>query len=98
MTSKNYHSLGIRPVNKYGKNLSIKEEGDLIELDLGPTQDILKEDYLDVYEGIQPEILNTARFDENSDLSTIYLGNQTDPKMTKLKQMNPFPYQNKGTC
>ena len=36
--------------------------------------DILKEDYLDMYEGIQTEILNTTRFDENSDLSTTYLG------------------------
>ena len=28
----------------------------------------------DVYEGIQSEIVNTMRFDENSDLSTTYLG------------------------
>ena len=31
-------------------------------------------EYLDVYEGIQSEIVNTTRFDENSDLSTAYLG------------------------
>ena len=34
----------------------------------------LKEEYLDVYKGIQSEILSTKRFDENSDLSTTYLG------------------------
>ena len=39
---KKYHSLGISAVNKYGKNLSLKE------LDFGPKPDILKEDYLDV--------------------------------------------------
>ena len=33
-----------------------------------------KEEYLDRYEGIKSEILNTTRFDENSDLSTTYLG------------------------
>ena len=29
---------------------------------------------MDVYEGIQSEILSTTRFDENSDLSNTYLG------------------------
>ena len=57
--SKKYHSLGISTVNKYGKNLGIKEERDLIEWDFGPTPDILKEEYLDVYEEIQLEILKT---------------------------------------
>ena len=32
------------------------------------------EEYLDRYEGVKPEISNTTRFDENSDLSTTYLG------------------------
>ena len=34
----------------------------------------LMEEYLDRYEGVKSEILNTTRFDENSDLSTSYLG------------------------
>ena len=51
----------------------MKEKRDIIELDFGPTPNILKEEYLDMYEGIQSEILNTTRFDENSDLSTTYL-------------------------
>ena len=33
-----------------------------------------KEEYLDRHEGIKSEILNTTRFDKNSDLSTAYLG------------------------
>ena len=67
---KNYHSVGISTVNKCGKNLSAKEARDIIELDCGPTPDKLREEYLDMYEGIQSEILNTTRFDENSDLSS----------------------------
>ena len=59
---KNYHSLGISAVNKHGKNLGTKEERDIIELDFVPTPDILKEEYLDMYERIQSEILNTTRF------------------------------------
>ena len=88
---ENYHNLGINTVNKYRNNLDMKEERDIIELYFGPTLNILKEEYLDIYEGIQSEILHTTRFDKNSDLST-----QTDPKMTKLKQKSPSPYQSKG--
>ena len=58
---KNYHSLGISTVNKCGRNLGTKEERDIIELDFGPIPDILKEEYLDVYEGIQPEILKHCK-------------------------------------
>ena len=47
-----------------------REETDMLELDFRQTPDILREEYLDVYEGIQSEILNTTRLDENSDLST----------------------------
>ena len=71
---KNYHNLIISTVNKYQNNSNTKEERDMIELDFSPTTNILKEEYLDVYEGIQSEILNTTRFDKNSDLSTTYLG------------------------
>ena len=50
---KNYHNLGISMVNNYRNKLDIKEERDMIELDFGPTLKIVKEEYLDVYEGIQ---------------------------------------------
>ena len=33
-----------------------------------------KEEYLNRYEGVISEILNTTRFDVNTDLSTTYLG------------------------
>ena len=59
---KNYHNLGISKVNKCKSNLDIKER-DMIELDFVLTLNILKEEYLDVYEGIQSEILNTISFD-----------------------------------
>ena len=94
---KNYHTLGISAVNKYRNSLNAKEERDIIELDFGPALNILKVEYLDVYQGIQSEILNTTRFDKNSDLSTAYLGKSDRSKMTNLKQKNLFPYQNKGT-
>ena len=88
---KNYHNLGISIVNKYRNTLDAREERDIIELDFGPTPNILKAEYLDVYEGIQSEILNTTRFDENSDLSTTYLGKSDRSKNDKIKAGESFP-------
>ena len=50
--SKKYHRLGVSTVNKCGKILGTIEDRDIIELDFGPTPNILKEKYLDVYKGI----------------------------------------------
>ena len=93
---KNYHSLGISMVNKCGKNLYAKEERDIIELDFGPTSDILREEYLDMYKGIQSEILNTTIFDENSDLSITYLRKTDRSKNSKIKAEESFPISEQG--
>ena len=93
---KNYHSFGIIAVNKYGKNPYTIEERDTLELDFGQTPDILREEYLDVYEGIQSEILSTTRFDENTDLSTTYLGNADRSKNNKIKAEESFPISGQG--
>ena len=93
---KNFHNLGIITVNICKHNLDVKEERDLIEVDFGPTLNILKEEYLDVYEGIQSEIVNTTRFDENSDLSTTYLGKSDRSKNDKLKAEESFPISEQG--
>ena len=71
---KNFHNLGISLVNIYKNHSDAKVEKDIIEADFGPTPNILKEEYLDIYKGIQSEIISTTRFDEHSDLSTTYLG------------------------
>ena len=42
----------------------------MIELDFGDTPEKLKGEYLDMYKGIQSEVISTTRFDENSDLNT----------------------------
>ena len=68
----------------------------MVELDFGPTPNALKEKYLDVYEGIQSEIVNTVRFDENSDLSTTYLGKSDRSKNNKLKAEESFPISEQG--
>ena len=94
--AKNYHSLGISAVNKGGKNLCTKEERYILEFDFGPTPDILREEYLDIYERIQSEILNTERFDENSDLSTTYLGKVDRLKNSQIKAEESFSISEQG--
>ena len=59
--SKNFHNLGISTANISKKHLDVNEEKDMIEVDFGLTLNILKKEYLDVYEGIQSEIVNTTR-------------------------------------
>ena len=73
-----------------------EEEGDVLELDVGQTLDILKEEYLDVYEGIQSEILSTTRFEKNSDLSTTYLGKADRSKNSKIIAEESFPISEQG--
>ena len=84
-------------VNKFTKAPCAKEEErDMLELDFGHTRDILKEEYLDVYKGIQSEILHTKRFDENTDLSTMYLGKADKSKNNKIKAQESFPISEQG--
>ena len=50
-----------------------------------------------VYEGIQSEILSTTRFDENSDLSTTYLGKVDRSKSNKITAEESFPISEQGS-
>ena len=68
----------------------------MLELDFGDTPEILKEEYLDVYNGIQSEILSTSRFDENSDLSTVYLGRVNKTTTSKIKVEESFLISQQG--
>ena len=52
----------------------LKEDRQVIELDFGNTPDKLKGKYLVMYDGARSEVLCTTKCDENSDLSTTYLG------------------------
>ena len=93
---KNFHNLGISAVNICKNHSNAREEKDMVEVEFGPTLDILKEEYLDIYEGIQSEIVNTTRFNENSDLSTTYLGTSDRSKNDTLKAEESFPISEQG--
>ena len=67
----------------------------MLELDFGDMPEKLKE-YLDIYVGIQSEILSTTTCDENSNLRTTYLGRVDTTRASKIKVEEHSQYQNKG--
>ena len=83
-------------VNRYKDNSKTKEERETTEVDFGVMPQIPHEEYFDVYEGIKSEIVNTTRFDENSDLSTTYLGKSDKTKNDKLRVEESFPISEHG--
>ena len=94
------HSLDVKPVNKYkmksNDSLSLSDT-EFREVDFGKVPQSLQDEYLDVYEGIQSDIVSSNRFDENSDISTTYLG-QIGHKESqdKLKAEESFPISENG--
>ena len=92
----NFHNLDITAVNqKNHKRRPNKKERHMLELDFRDTPEKLKE-YLDIYEGILSEILSTIGFDENSDLSTTYLGRVYTTRSSNLKVEERFPISEQG--
>ena len=69
--------MSVKSTNKNKTNV-VRKQGEkdrpTSEVSLVDTSDKLTEEYLDRYQGVKSEILVTTRFDENSDLSTTYLG------------------------
>ena len=47
-------------------------------------------DYLDVYDGVYVEVISTNRFDEDTDLSTTYLGQVDMSRKTEVKAEENF--------
>ena len=90
------HTLSIRVMNRYKNNLETKDEKEFTELDFSNMTHELWDEYLDIYEGIQSEIVNITRFDENSDLSTTYLGKSDKTKNDKLRAEESFPISQHG--
>ena len=89
------HTLDIKAVNKY-KHKPNTEDREFRELDFGMTPQRLHEEYMDIYGAIQSEIVSATRFDENSDLSTTYLGRTNKENKDKLRAEESFPISEHG--
>ena len=89
------HALDIKAVNKY-KHRCSTEDREFKEIDFGTMPQKLHKEYMDIYEGIQSEIVGSNRFDENSDLSTTYLGRVDKENKNKLRAEESFPISEHG--
>ena len=87
-------TLDIKAENKY-KHKPNTDDKEFKELDFDTTPQKLQEEYMDMYEGIHSAVVSSYRFDENSDLSTTYLG-RVDKKDQKLKEEESFPISEHG--
>ena len=84
------HTLNVIAVNRY--KVKPDTEREFKELDFGSIPQKLQEEYLDVYEGIQSDIVSSSRFDENSDISKTYLGRlENMGSLHKLEAEESFP-------
>ena len=62
------HSLDIRPINKHKSQSNDSHpslDKEFREVDFGKDPQNMQDEYLDVYEGIQSDIVSLNRFDEN---------------------------------
>ena len=72
------------------------EERETLDIDFGLYPDITKARYLDIYEDIYAEMVYASKFDENSDLSTTYLGQTNMTRSTRIKAEERFPITGQG--
>ena len=61
------------------------------DVNFGGSPDRLKAEYLDVYEGVYSEIVSSDRFDEDTDLSTTYVGQIDMTRNTEVRTDEHFP-------
>ena len=89
------HTLDVKAMNKYKSKLNIERE--FKELNFGTAPQKLQEEYMNIYEGIHSEIVSSNRFNENSDISTTYLGRiENRENQNRLKAEVSFPILESG--
>ena len=93
--SETFHKLNIDQMNYRYERGMYKElmETELFSADVnfGGSPEKLKAEYLDVYEGVYAKVISTDRFDEDTDLSTTYLGQVDMTRSTEVKAEDNFP-------
>ena len=72
------------------------KEGEKLEMDFGESPEIMKSKYMDVYNDVYAEVVMTSRFDENVDLSTMYLGRIDMKREEVMKAEESFPISEQG--
>ena len=89
------NTLDVKAMNKYKSKHNTERESK--DLDFGTIPQKLQEEYMDIYEGIHSEIISSNRFNENSDISTTFLGRvENKDNQNKLKAKESFPISENG--
>ena len=97
MTTENLNFDTLDYRNHKDLYLQLKEEKrEALDVDFGLYPDVTKARYLDVYEDIYAEMVYASKFDENSDLSTMYLGQTNMTRSTRIKAGERFPITGQG--
>ena len=73
-----------------------EKERPISELGFKNTSHRLKEEFVDRYKGVKSEILSSTMFNENSQLSTTYLGKTKIVKESKITTEEKFPISEQG--
>ena len=73
-----------------------EEKRETLDVDFSLYPDMTKARYLDVYEDVYAEMVYASKFDENSDLSTTYLGQTNMTRNTRIKVEERFPITGQG--
>ena len=85
---KTSHKLNIDILDyRQHKDLYFKlkgEDRETLDIDFGIYPNILKSKYLEVYKGVYADMVYANKFNENSDLSTTYLGQTKMTRDTKI--------------
>ena len=87
------HTLDVKATKRYKSKPDVNRE--FKELDFGATPQKLQEEFMDMYDGIHSDIVSSNRFNENSDISTTYLG-KIENNRDKLKVEGSFPISENG--
>ena len=93
--SETFNNLSIDQMN-YRQYIDLYrglQEKELLNADVnfGSSPDRLKAEYLDVYEGVYAKVVSSDRFDEDTGLSTTYLGQVDITRNTEVKAEENFP-------
>ena len=83
-------------MKSHKKIFNKEKKRQMLDLDFGDTPEKLKGEHFDMYEGIQSEVISATRFDEHSDLSTMYLGRIDITRASKIKAEEKFPISEQG--
>ena len=98
--SETFQKLSINSTN-YRQNRDLyrslnNEQTIKTNLNFGNSPENLKSEYLDMYEGVYAEVISTDKFDEDTDISTTYLGQVDMTRNNEVKAEENFPMTAQG--